>query len=187
MKSITKLLVGGVLVVTTGGLIYAQPAGDVGGDVSISATGEKKAVLSPEEMSASAESLMSMMRGHLRHVTQLRDKATAEKDIIKLNCINDKLMPLKAQMNLADVAHRSLTDAIAAGNDDARYSAYADLTINNDKVKDLRDEADACVGDALTYVGKTDVQVTGPDNPLVPGDDGFGEGIEPPVYRTPFD
>ncbi|HTJ45203.1 MAG TPA: hypothetical protein VL463_24020 [Kofleriaceae bacterium] len=153
----------------------------------MSVSGGKTATLSPAEMTVSADEIVGNMHGMLRHVTQLREKAEKEKDIIKLNCVNDKLMPMKAQVNLGDASRRSLDQLISAGDDKGRYAAYADLTISQDKVKDLRDEADACVGDALTYVGKTDVQVTGPDNPLVPGDDGFGEGIEPPVYRTPFD
>ena len=188
MKSFNKFLVGAVLCAGTGTLIYAAPGDGTTATVDVTTpTAQKQATLSPAEMAASAQDLVTGMESNLRHVTQLREKAAAEKDIIKLNCVNDKLMPMKAQVNLAEASKHQLDQMIDAGDEAGRYAAFADLAVSNDKVKDLRDEADACIGDALTYVGKTDVQVTGPDNPLIPPDNGFGEGIEPPGYRTPFD
>lgn len=188
MKLLAKLTLGALLVGGTGSLIYAAPGDDaLGTDTSITTSGTKQAVLSAEDMLVSSHEMIMTMHSQLRHVTQLRDKAAAEKDIIKLNCVNDKLMPMKAQVNLAEGSARQLEQTVSASDEQGRYASYSELTISNDKVKDLRDEADACVGDALTYVGKTDVQVTGPDNPLLPGDNTFGEGIEPPGYRTPFD
>jgi hypothetical protein len=190
MKSLHKVAIGVALVAGMGGLIYAGPGDvdDTDSSSTVTTTGNKSAQLSPGEMIASADQLMGQMHSSLRHVTQLHQKAAKDKDIIKLNCINDKLMPMKGEVNLADANRHALDQAINAGDDSARYASYSDLTISGDKVKDLRDAADACVGDALTYVGSTDVQVTGPANPLLPGDDNWGgSGIEPPGYRTPFD
>lgn len=187
MISLNKFLAGALMVGAMGGLIYAQPSGDLSSDddLTVTAGGSKQAQMSPADMLASADDLVNSMHADLRHVTQLRDKAAAEKDIIKLNCINDKLMPMKAEVNLGDHARRDLDDAIS--HEDARYAVYADVVKRNNRAKDLREQADACVGDALTYVGKTDVQVTGPDNPLLPPTSGFGNEVEPPGYRTPFD
>jgi len=187
MKSLHKLLIGTLLLAGTGSLIYAGPDDGLGGDTTVTASGTKQAEMSPAEMTTVGDELITGMHGMLRHVMQLREKAAKDKDIIKLNCVNDKLMPMKAQVNLADASRRILDQMIGANDEKGRYAAYGDLVVSNDKVKDLRDEADACIGDALTYVGKTEVQVTGPNNPLLPGDGTFGEGIEPPVYKTPFD
>jgi hypothetical protein len=187
MKSLTKILLGAVLTAGTGSLIYAAPGDDVSVDATITTPAAKQANMSPEEMTASSEELIVNMHGMLRHVTQLHEKASKDKDIIKLNCVNDKLIPLKAQVNLADETRHMIEIAIGNSDDKGRYDAYADLVTDFDKSKDLRDEADACVGDALTYIGQTDVQVTGPNNPIVPGDGVFDPGIEPPTYRTPFD
>ena len=189
MKSLHKLLLGGFLIAATGSLIAAAPGGideDAGDSVSI--PGGKGAQLSPAEMTASSDSMMRYLNGSLRHVTQLHEKAQREKDIIRLNCVNDKLVPLKGQVNVAEASRHALDQAIGNGDESGRYATYADLVESYDKGKELRDAADACVGDALTYVGSTDVQVTGPLNPVVPGNEGiFGGGIEPPAYKTPFD
>jgi hypothetical protein len=190
MKSLHKVAIGVALVAGMGGLIYAGPGGldDSDSGSTVLTSGTKSAQMSPEEMIVSADQLMGQMHTSLRHVTQLHEKAGKEKDIIKLNCVNDKLMPMKGEVNLADANRHALDQAINAGDDSGRYASYSDLTVSGDKVKDLRDAADACVGDALTYIGSTDVQVTGPGNPLLPGDGEFGAGgIEPPTYRTPFD
>ena len=187
MKSLGKLAIGAVLVLGTGSLLFAQPGDPPDHDSDFTVSGQKPAVMSPAEMTVASVDLMHAMNGHLRHVTQLREKAQAEKDIIKVNCLSDKLIPMKAQLNLAEGSKRILDERVGAGDDSGRYAAYGDLVISNDKMKDLREEADACVGDALTYVGETDVQVTGPDNPLIPVSGGLGVGIEPPAYKTPFD
>lgn len=189
MISLKKVLIGVLMIGATGTLIYAAPGDpiDTGDTTTVTTPGAKTAILSPAEMTVGADDAMTNMHAMLRHVTQLREKAAKDKDIIKLNCVNDKLMPMKAQVNLAEGSRRDLDQMISANDEKGRYAAYSDLTLSLDKVKDLRDEADACVGDALTYIGKTDVQVTGPENPLVPGDNGFDTGIEPPTYRTPFD
>jgi hypothetical protein len=188
MKSLRKVLLGTLFIAATGSLLNAAPGDPApGGDV-VTESGTKQAEMTSAEMVGAADELVNGMHGMLRHVMQLREKASKEKDIIKLNCVNDKLVPMKAQVNLADASRRVLDQVIGANDDKGRYATYGDLVVSNDKVKELRDEADACVGDSLTYVGKTDVQVTGPDHPLLPGEDtGFGNGIEPPVYKTPFD
>jgi hypothetical protein len=190
MKSLLKFGVGGLLIAGMGSLIYAAPGDDdngVSADVSITTPGAKQMQLSPAEMTMASDEAIENVRGMLRHVTQLREKAQREKDIIKLNCVNDKLVLLKGTANIAEEDHHAVEIAISNSDEKGRYTAYGDLIVNHDKAKDLRDAADACVGDALTYIGKTDVQVTGPSNPIVPGDHVFDPGIEPPTYRTPWD
>ena len=187
MKSLHKLSIA-VVILGAGGLLYAQPADPTEPTDSVTVNGAKAGSMSPAEMTVSAQQMITDMHGMLRHVTQLREKAGREKDIIKLNCVDDKLMPLKAQVNLGEEAHHQLEAVIGSGDDSARYAAYSDLVVSNGRSRDLRDAADACVGDALTYIGTTDVQVTGPTNPVVPGESiGIGNTIEPPVYKTPFD
>jgi hypothetical protein len=189
MKSLHKLAFGVALVAGMGGLIYAGPGGseDPDNGSTVTTSGSKAAQISPEEMLASGKQLVESMHSSLRHVTQLHEKAAKEHDIIKLDCINTELVPMKGQVNLGDAQEHALEQAIQGGDESGRYADYSDEVESEGKVRDEREAADACVGDALTYIGSTDVQVTGPANPLLPGDGDFGSGIEPPTYRTPFD
>ena len=187
MKLLRYLAFSGLTVAAMGTLIYATPDDFDPTDTStttVSAT--KMGQMSPTEMTVQADTIMTDVRSMLRHVTQLAEKARRDKDIIKLNCVNDKLVPMKGEVNLAETTRHVLEEAISSTDEGARYASYTDLTIRHDKIKDLRDQADACVGDALTYIGKTDVTVTGPSGPLYPPESG-GQEVEPPTYRSPFD
>ena len=187
MKSLRNLIIGGLLLGATG-LLYAAPDDLYGTDGTTVTTSSatKMGQLSPADMTSNADVFMNDMHQMLRHVTQLREKAQRDKDILKLNCVNDKLIPLKAEVNLADTTRHALEQAISSNDQQGSYAAYVDLTLRHDKVKDLRDQADACVGEALTYVGATTVVVSGPTNPLEPVEPG-GTEVEPPTYRSPFD
>jgi hypothetical protein len=189
MKSLHKLAIGVALVAGMGGLIYAGPSGtdDTDSGSTVTTGGSKTAQMSPEEMLAAGQQMDEHMHADLRHVTQLHEKAAKEKDIIKLDCINTELVPMKGQVNLGDNEEHALEQAIQSGDESSRYADYAEELESENKVKDERDAADACVGEPLSYVGSTDVEVTGPTNPLIPGDSNWGSGIEPPGYRTPFD
>jgi hypothetical protein len=187
MKSLRKFVVGALLIGATGTMLYAAP-GDATDpdDGAVTAPAATQAVLTPEEMKIAGQEMTKSIHAMLRHVTQLREKAIKEKDIIKLNCLNDKLMPLKAQVNLADAKSHQLDEAVQSNDEAGRYNAYSDLTASHEKVRTLRDEADACVGEPLTFVGETQVEWTGPENPLEPDDNPWDPGIEPPTYRTPW-
>jgi hypothetical protein len=177
MKSLRNLAIGALLIAGTGTLLVAGPDDSDAPDVTAPAM--KMGSISAADMTVQADVMVTNMHDMLRHVTQLREKASREKDILKLNCINDKLVPMKGEVNLGDTMRHSLEQAIGSNDESGRYAAYADLTVR-------RDQADACVGDALTYIGSTDVQVTGPANPLYPPEPGENE-VEPPTYRSPFD
>jgi len=187
MKSFRKFVIGALLVGATGTILYAAPGDSTDDDGgTVTAPAGKQANLSPEEMRIAGQEMSKSIHSMLRHVTQLREKAIKEKDIIKLNCINDKLMPMKAQVNLADAKSRQLDDAVQSDDEAGRYNAYSDLTTSHEKVRNLRDEADACVGEPLTFTGETQVDWTGPENPLEPTENPWDPGLEPPSYRTPW-
>ena len=77
---------------------------------------------------------------------KLAKKARADKDIIKLNCVNDKLIQIKGNMNLAERLHGNLKTAVARNDDGARNHEFAKLTITYQKVVVLGQEAAKVVG-----------------------------------------
>src|SRR5438067_2028083 len=74
--SLVLLLAGGAL---------AQPENDAA----------SKRVLSPAETVAQSRDFMQKMQDTQRRVTLLSDQAKKKKDIIKLNCVNDRLVQVK--------------------------------------------------------------------------------------------
>lgn len=104
-------------------------------------------------------------------VGRLARKAETDKDVVKLNCINDKLSQIGGTVTLAD----SLIGTIASKMSDAdaadRDAAFARLTTEAyQKAVTLAQEAEECVGEELSFVGRQVVEVTEEDLPDVEDD-----------------
>jgi hypothetical protein len=149
--------------------------------------------LSPEEMRLRLETLKADIDEDLRHVLHLQALARKEKDVIKLTCINDKLVQIKAQMNIFDSANLAL-DASAA-TDDAPRTTFSELEQASADIKKLRGEADGCAGELEMYKQESKSDVERPDlddptegGPFDPPEDGdlTGAEVEPPGYATPY-
>src|SRR5215471_8312997 len=99
MKLLAKIFVGLVLV-GGGAALYADPNGGW-----LSPNGN----LSLEEAMTRSRMLHEQIRGDARHMQHLQQVARREKDIIKLNCVNDKLVQVKPEMNIADRSEADLS------------------------------------------------------------------------------
>lgn len=150
-------------------------------------TGDKKAKPpTAEEISKKSSELQEQMSQDLVHVGRLQQKARKDKDVIKLNCVNDKLVQMKAMMNLADDKRTQITDALTLGNGRAPEH-FTDYTRSSSDIKKLREEADVCVGVGPDYLGDSKLNVSNPGIPDDPtASSSFDDGVEPPAYASPF-
>ena len=148
--------------------------------------------LPPAEMRLRVEQIRKDIEDDQRHVLHLQALARKEKDVIKLTCINDKLVQLKAQMNLFDNANLQL-EASINNTDDTPRLAFADIEKAGADVKRLRGEADGCAGELEMFKQESKSDVDRPDlddptdgepfhDPVVMGE----PDIEPPGYATPY-
>lgn len=132
---------------------------------------------------AKLDELDAQRNGDLKHVKQLRIRAKKEKDSVKVNCVNDKLVYMNGLMNVVDLDRRRLEETSDLTKQEA---AYIDIVTNVGVIRITRDEANTCVGEGIS-TGTEDQGASGPDLPDDPSEDGLdGEGIEHPGYRTPF-
>jgi hypothetical protein len=165
MKSLGKVAFFGLLAAATG--LSAAPDSTGGGSL---------------ELTARVTTVRTQAAQDLQHVYHLQQLARREKDVIKLNCINDKLVLMKAQNNVIDGV------AIDISGEADGTALFAKLEAAGQNVRSLRDEADHCSGEPLLS-GEQSNGFTGPtviDNPFVDVLAGTG-GIEPPGYASPFD
>src|SRR5262245_50993323 len=189
MKSLRKLIVAAVVAVG-GGSLHAQPAPSptptpAAPEPGATLPAEQRANVSAAEMRTRTQTSGEENREHLRHVEQLRLTARKQKDVIKLNCVNDKYLQIKALLNIVDAAQANLEVAILGNDDEARYHEYTKITISSEKIRAMRDEADACVGEELTYLGETEIVVNSPEIPDDPTQDTpWDDTIEPPAYAS---
>jgi len=90
------------------------------------------------------------------------DQARAEKDVIRLNCLLDKLTQVRVNGNIMDQSLQALQDDVSRNDESAELHEYTRITIINQKAQVLRTEADACVGAETSYVGHTKLVVESP-------------------------
>jgi hypothetical protein len=106
-------------------------------------------------------------------------QAKNEQDVIRLNCLLDKLTQLRVNANMMDQALQSLQEMVSRRDEGAQFHEYTRVTIVNQKVQVLKTEADACVGAETNYIGPTKVVVEKPPGEL--------EGVDqPPPAEAPF-
>ena len=146
------------------------------------------------EMRVRVESIKKEIEDDHRHVLHLQALARKEKDVLKLTCVNDKLVQIKAQMNLFDTANLQLEAAIN-NTDDSPRTIFAEVEKAGSDVKKLRGEADGCAGALEMYKqeSKSDVERPDLDDPTDGGpfdppanDDTVPSEVEPPGYATPY-
>jgi hypothetical protein len=135
-----------------------------------------------------AKKLHEQVTKDYEHVLRLQVKVRKEKDLIKLSCVNSKLVELKATMNLVDTAQLSFDSTIGAGADSARAS-FKELSTNSKDVGRLRAEADGCAGVPELYKQESGTEFTSPeipDDPLAEHPHNHPFEFEPPAYASPF-
>ncbi len=193
MRALTKIvttlaLVGAVAVIHADSDPPVTGSGSGSGS-SATAT-NKTVVLSPAEMEAGAKKFEEQLQGDMRTVLHLKEAVRKAKDVIKLNCVNDRLVQINAQRNIADTQNADLQIALGKGALEAQ-ALYGALQGSAEGVRRLREEASACVGEPEMFKQESGVEVTHPDIPDDPiGDNPFVDppdvSVEPPGYASPY-
>jgi hypothetical protein len=144
-------------------------------------TAPQKVVLSAGDMAAKATAIRAQIVEDSQKVLALREQARKLKDVIKLDCVNDKQVQLKAEMNLADMANDQLQGALQKSPED-RQAAFTQLAGLGDAVRRLREEAVACISDVELFKQEQGNTAESPDivdDPTANNPFGGGE-VEPP-------
>jgi hypothetical protein len=197
MNLLAKIGLLGLVASGTATVLYADPMGGwlspngVGGGTSTGApqngqVGVSAGVtmtLSQVEIGVRVRTLHDQTRADARHIQHLQQIARNQKDVIKLNCVNDKLVQVKPQMNIADRGEGDLETA----SDASRMAVFDQISQAAENVRRLREEADQCIGEPIQSGGDSSNSFTGPNAPDDPTKGFTGTEIEPPGYASPFD
>jgi hypothetical protein len=166
---------------------FALVAGSAG-----AAEGPRRGTSDTDKLEAAAENI-ARMKTSMKQVLGRVEEARNEKDVVKLNCVNEKLTQIKALLKVAEQADIALHEMVS-NKDPASESEFAKITIARSKVEGLRADSEQCIGQ-LAYIvdEKTTVEVSQPSN--LPGDSSSddvrgrrGQGPPfpvPPVVRPP--
>jgi hypothetical protein len=127
----------------------------------------KASELSDSDKIDTASTYLGEMKNVLGAVLDLLKDAREEKDVIKLNCINEKLTSVKGLIRISEQADITLQEAVAKGEKDTATHEFHKISISHQKIRILRTEAEQCVGELAFAVGKTTVEVE-VDKDIVP-------------------
>jgi hypothetical protein len=123
----------------------------------------------PEKIRRTAVALAEM-RQHLREVAIKLEEARHSKDVVKLNCVNEKLTQMKKLHRLADQASTELSAAVARSAPGTPEREYAKIVVARRKVEHLKEAEEGCVGqlafrmDERQTVEVIEPQDQGPDD-----------------------
>jgi hypothetical protein len=154
------LLIGGT------GAAKRQPDAGQQQRSDVDLTFRQQSNLSPQEMIDQAEATLKDIQAGLKRIVGLQELARKSNDIIKLNCVNDKLVQVKAAANIAEQSMTDLHEGIARRDEGMRIHAFTKQSITMQKVRVLVTEAENCVGQDISFVGSE--QVTVDVDPSIP-------------------
>ncbi|HSN90598.1 MAG TPA: hypothetical protein VLS93_05180 [Anaeromyxobacteraceae bacterium] len=157
----------------------AQPAPGAGRPASATAPDADRARRSGEDL--------ARMRAAVKAVTERAEAARSEKDVVKLNCLNERLTQMRAFLRMAEQAEAARAEA-AARKVPAADGDLSRVGVARAKVDALRAEAERCEGQvAYAVEDRTTVQTQPPEGLAQPGvewnQDARPDPATPPVVR----
>ncbi len=99
----------------------------------------------PEKVKRSADAI-TKMRGQLKDVLKMLEDARQSKDVVKLNCVNEKLAQMKGLLRISEQSDISLQEAVAKKETESAEHEYTKVSIAQVKVNELRASAEECIG-----------------------------------------
>ncbi len=109
--------------------------------------------LSPQEMLARGQDMVEAMEITLDSTNELLAEARQQdRDILKINCINENLASIKGFVNVGEQSLESLAEAVEVdNNDEAAEHHYTLISIASQRVTHLGEQARVCAGEELRY------------------------------------
>jgi hypothetical protein len=142
-----------------GGGAGAAAATDSGAPNQADIAVKQRSTLSSQEMVQQGDGYFKSMAETVKRISALQDQSKRQKDIIRLNCVTDKLVQARVNLTIAEQAMAALQENISRADEGGRTHEFTRLTIVNQKVSVLGAEAENCIGEDLSFVGATRVDV----------------------------
>jgi hypothetical protein len=134
-----------------------------------------------------AAEALAGIRAALKEVSARAEAARTEKDVVRLNCVNERLTQIRSLLKVAEQSERSRAEA-AARRDAGADAHLAQVGTASSRVETLRSESEQCGGQvAYAVEDRTRVEVQEPEALAEPSVEPGG-GVRPvppppPVVR----
>src|SRR5690554_150994 len=132
------------------------------GDVSL-VDEDIDAMPNSEKLTCGADKI-NQMRATLDQTNQLLENVRSQdEDIIRVNCVNEKVASMKGFVKVAEQSYTSLNAAVSANDNSAAKHHYTLISVGSEKVRTLASEAALCTGEEMRFTGNTQIDVNTPD------------------------
>lgn len=141
---------------TPNGRVVGQVIGDFNDRNASGLFEEDTEVLTGTEMLERSQKSIASMKATLEGTTGMLDRArTDERDIVKVNCLNEKLASIKGFLKVSEQSYVSLSDSVARSDDEASKHHYRLIAIAGHRVMGLGEEARVCSGEDMRFAEDT--------------------------------
>ena len=111
------------------------------------------------DAAAKIGSTLRAMKATLESATERLAAARNAKDLLQLNCVNEKLGAIRGLVTIAEDASKSHGEAAGRGDKELTKHEFSKILLAGKRVTELRLEVEGCVGEMSRYTGNTDVVV----------------------------
>jgi hypothetical protein len=164
---------GALVILAAGSATAQQPAGGAPAGTSADAQVglERQPRLSPADALAHADQDLSRMEQASTVVRHQLEQAREARDVVKTLCLNDKLSQIDVAIRSARDRKTSLQSAVSGARPDADLANHeaSILVVLRQRVEQTTAEANQCIGEELSFVGKTEIVTT--VDPSIPQND----------------
>ncbi|MBV69860.1 MAG: hypothetical protein CMH52_00800 [Myxococcales bacterium] len=122
---------------------------------SVASAEELGAGLSDEDKAQNVTEALSTIKKTLGFTLKRLDLARENKDIIQVNCVNDKLTGIKGFLAIAERSQGSLKEARAQRDSNLLQHEFAKVMLIRDRVENLKLQVEGCVGEISQYTGNS--------------------------------
>jgi hypothetical protein len=150
-----------VLVLGAMGVAAAQPAAATGGADPLAPAETNQ---TPEQMKTEAAMYLPQMEQGTTSVRRQVEEARAARDVVKLQCLNDKLTQLDVATRTAKDRYASFMSASERSDLERLRHEFTVLQVLRDRARDLVAEAQQCIGEETGFIGESRVTVEVPPN-----------------------
>lgn len=139
--------------------------------------------LSPGERLRLAQELVTSIQQSSQAVLRQLQVARAERDVVRVLCLNDKLNQVDVALRSAEDRMVALRTAVERADGDRVRHEHTVLDVLNDRVRVLVSESNQCVGEETGFIGEAEVSVS--IDPNLPDDAVADDSLPPPLSPPP--
>lgn len=112
-----------------------------------------------EEKTTRTRRALDNMRGALSKVLRYLEEARDQRDVLKMNSLNEKLTAIKGLLRVSEQAYVTMQEALATKDVTVAQHEYEKIMIAARKIEELSAESELTIGALAVYSGVTSVTV----------------------------